>query len=215
MHPINPKRGTAYLAAILLTLSPLASGTGTNPESRRLAVADAMLNMMDSMGMFGRSSDTQDGSGDLAGQTWGGMSQGMGYSPWNAMEQGMGYQPWAGMTPGMARQPWGTMNQFPFRMPWPQASAASSRTARLDGEWRSSTGEHLWVRNGRFHLQSGANRSINGLIAVRGKLLSMYLPRLKRSLVYEFAQYQGRLALRDARGNLFLYRKQGGAVGTR
>jgi hypothetical protein len=79
--------------------------------------------------------------------------------------------------------------------------------APLNGLWLSNTGERLWIRDCRFQLQSGSGRSVTGFVEIRDRVLAMYLPAQRRNLYYEYAEHQGRLALRDAGGQLFLYRR--------
>jgi hypothetical protein len=85
--------------------------------------------------------------------------------------------------------------------------AMPATAAPLNGVWLSNTGERLWIQDCRFQLQSGSGRNVSGFLEIRDRVLAMYLPEQRRNLYYEYAEHQGRLALRDPQGQLFLYRR--------
>jgi hypothetical protein len=84
----------------------------------------------------------------------------------------------------------------------------ADRGARLDGDWKGRGGEWLLIRSPYFRLLSGRGQKVDGMLQLRGKLLSLHTARGRRPWVYEFAEDKGRLVLRDRDGNLFLYRRQ-------
>jgi hypothetical protein len=185
-------------APISLILLSLLTGTApqqaeaANSGSRGLAMADAMLSMMDAMGMFGRDAG-------------GGFDPGRGFSqPWGSVPGGFGSLPWASGWPGPGSS---GANAWDPRSWWGQASGTS-----LDGSWVGRTGERLWIGSGRFRLESGANREIEGLLRLRDKILALYSPAHDRSWVYEYAEHEGRLALRDTQGRIYLYRRARGTT---
>jgi len=166
-----------------LAFSPVAAaGSG----DRRAAMADAMLNMMGAMGFGGADqADTRGSNLDPAN----------GGAPWGAF---MGAMPGSGAVSPDMMERWS-------RRPWspPNLGAPSS----LDGVWLSDSGERLTIRGERFRLEAGPGRASEGVLRLRGTLLALYQPGINRTWTYEYAVHEGRLALRDAQGQLFLYRR--------
>lgn len=84
----------------------------------------------------------------------------------------------------------------------------SDPSTPLDGKWRGQSGELLVISGGRFRIYQGREHFQEGQIRVDGQsVLSMRSGGGKISRSYEYALHQGRLALRDADGNLLLYRR--------
>jgi hypothetical protein len=77
----------------------------------------------------------------------------------------------------------------------------------LDGVWEGREGGLLIVQGPRFRLYAPTHAHIDGLIQQRGDRIAMYTPRDDVARPYEFALQQGRLVLRDAAGQLYLYRR--------
>jgi hypothetical protein len=77
----------------------------------------------------------------------------------------------------------------------------------LDGIWEGRAGGLLIVQAHRFRLYSGQGGYIDGLIQQRGDRIDIYDPARDIVRPYEFAQHQGRLVLRDAAGQVYLYRR--------
>jgi hypothetical protein len=77
----------------------------------------------------------------------------------------------------------------------------------LDGIWEGRAGGLLIVQAHRFRLYSGQGGYIDGLIQQRGDRIAIYDPARDIVRPYEFAQHQGRLVLRDAAGQVYLYRR--------
>jgi hypothetical protein len=204
------------LTLILACLSAAAPTTGTTAGDnfgRGLTMAEAMMNMMERMGMFGSGTQDTPGSTTPPGEPWNPWRQDFAGSPntaWRALPQGFGLAPGAvGAT--------APRNRFRPPQGWggaaPESQGAQGPASQLEGDWQSNTGERLRIHAGRFRLQSGPTRTAEGMIRLNGRLLSLYLPELRRTLVYEYAEYQGRLALRDAEGRIFLYRRTTGTGG--
>ncbi len=82
------------------------------------------------------------------------------------------------------------------------------RGGRLNGLWRGRGGEWLLIRGPYFRLLSGRGQQVDGMLRLHDNLLSLFTGRGQKPWVYEFAEDQGRLVLRDRQGNLFLYRRQ-------
>ena len=73
--------------------------------------------------------------------------------------------------------------------------------------WLGRSGELLVVRDGRFRIYLNRDRHRQGKLRILGKSLYMHDPRTKTTNKYEFATQKGRLVLRDADGQLLLYRR--------
>lgn len=78
---------------------------------------------------------------------------------------------------------------------------------RLDGIWEGRDGGLLIVRGSRFRLYQFNAGFIDGLIQERGQRIALYDPNTNSARPYEFALQSGRLALRDAAGKVYLYRR--------
>jgi hypothetical protein len=189
----------SFVAVLLLANAVGDQAQAADAGSRRLAIAEAMTNMMDAMGLFGQSSDSS-----LSGSNRGWSE------PWNSFSPGT----WgsSGM-PGWGPSGWrGAMPQQMMRW-WqpPQAYGprSGSRALALEGSWISNTGERLLLSRDRFRLQSGPSRIAEGLVEMSGNRLALHLPKYNATWVYEYALHEGRLALKDSRGRLYLYRRAG------
>ncbi|ESQ09722.1 MAG TPA: hypothetical protein DDY14_13020 [Chromatiaceae bacterium] len=106
---------------------------------------------------------------------------------------------------------------MPKQMPWslpdmqqmpqiPGMPTGWQRTA-LEGIWEGREGGLLIVQAQRFRLYSPTGGYVEGLIQQRGDRVALYVPRQDSVRPYEFAQHQGRLVLRDAEGQVYLYRR--------
>ena len=80
--------------------------------------------------------------------------------------------------------------------------------AGLNGVWMGRAGEWLLIKAPYFRLMSGRGQHLDGMFRLRDDLLIMQTQQSDRPWLYEFAEDQGRLVLRDRQGNLFLYRLQ-------
>ena len=78
---------------------------------------------------------------------------------------------------------------------------------RLDGVWEGRNGELLIVQGSRFRIYPGSAGYVDGYIQLRGDRLALYSPSDESARPFEFAESEGRLALRDAQGQLCLYRR--------
>lgn len=81
------------------------------------------------------------------------------------------------------------------------------QSTRLEGIWEGRDGGLLIVQNHRFRLYQPGSGYVDGLIQQRGNRVALYNPATGAALPYESAQQRGRLVLRDAAGQLFLYRR--------
>ena len=113
--------------------------------------------------------------------------------------------PLPGGMPG-AVPDWGArMQQMPGMVQLPNIPGWQ-RTS-LDGIWEGRDGGLLIVQAHRFRLYSPHGDYIDGLIQQRGDRIAIYDPEHDVARPYEFAQHQGRLVLRDADGQVYLYRR--------
>jgi hypothetical protein len=163
----RPRRYRSLFLACCL-LFPIA-GNGASDQTS--VMAEAMLKMMEGMGLFGNADSWRD-----MAESW----RGQGGTIWDQ-----------------------DTKKDTGEKPEPVAD-----DHRLNGIWMGRAGEWLLIRAPYFRLLSGRGQQVDGMLRLRGKLLSMYLSPRQEPQRYEFAEDQGRLVLRDRNGNLFLYRRQ-------
>ena len=197
------RRGVSYMARACciaaLLLSPLLQADDTS----RNAMADAMTRMMEAMGFLGDDKPSGMMPMDPSSLTMPGMMPGM--------IPGMGqFDP-----SQFARQPWSSAMQNPAKAfgmdqmmdlkPQLPSMPGWQRTG-LDGIWEGRAGGLLIVRSHRFRLYS-TQGYVDGLIQQRGDRIALYDPLRGTARPYEFAEHQGRLVLRAADGQVYLYRR--------
>lgn len=179
-----------YVARLLLLhacVAPLPAAAADG-WGRGQTMAGMMLNMMDAMGRLSRDyTDSRNRSEDGFTRAWESMAPDMG-------------APAAPRSPDVSDPAWKT--EGPNRLP-PTATAAN----RLEGNWLGRGGERLTIRGSRFRLEGGPDRLLEGVLQIRGRLLALHSPRHRQTWIYEYAEQDGRLALRGARGPLLLYRR--------
>lgn len=209
----------SVLLLLLLIVAPLQSGRAAGSDAAN-AMAAAMEQMMEAMGMLGDDHDSSPLPAFPQGMP--GMGA-MGYSPWWPWAQ----MPWGQMPgygafadpiqafgmPGLAEQ---MASQVPGqfsdqagaqRWGMPAAPWGQGSTEPLDGIWEGRDGGLLIVRATRFRLQAAQGGYIEGLIRREGDQLAMYEPETGSVRVYELAIHHGRMVLRDSGGNTYLYRR--------
>ena len=150
----------------------------------------------------------------------GGMPMNWGSLPWSqgAMPSWPGGEiPWSQGTmpawPG-TQMPW-TGSPVNRRAPSPGSAGSlfpdtglSTTPAELYGSWQGKSGEVLMIGNGRFRIYRDRDNFREGLLTLEGQnRLTMQDPASGNVRRYEYAVHQGKLALRDEAGNLFLYRR--------
>ena len=84
-------------------------------------------------------------------------------------------------------------------MPWTGTS--------LDGLWEDNQGGLLIVQGGFYRLYSACRGYIEGQIRVQTDRVELSNRTENFTQTFEFALDQGRLALRDQNGQLYLYRR--------
>ncbi|MCP3666980.1 MAG: hypothetical protein GY696_31560 [Gammaproteobacteria bacterium] len=100
--------------------------------------------------------------------------------------------------PPLQRRPSNTPNPFPATQP----------STQLDGSWQGRNGEVLVIRQGQFRLYPNRTTHKQGLLTIRGpRLLLMHDPETNSQRFYEYAEQQGKLALRDQNGNMLLFKR--------
>ena len=155
--------------------------------SRPQTMAGTMLDMMDAMGQFSRDYiDSRNRSQDEFPQAWESMTP----------DSSAPTEP---MSPATTDHP-------PSAEHRGRLSPKASAKTRLEGDWLSPGGERMMIRGARFRLEAGPDRLLEGVLQIRGKLLALHSPRHRQTWIYEYAKQKGRLALRNAQGQLLLYR---------
>ncbi|MES9957601.1 MAG: hypothetical protein ABW086_11160 [Sedimenticola sp.] len=194
---------------ILLTLLCLAVSV-TRAENldypnRYNGMAESMMDMMDA---FSSAYEKRKGSGSMgfnSPQSGFGSMPGFG----NPMSPMSGFGMPNNFNPGS--MPFNSFGGAPAYNPWramPQFAPAPSITEQLDGSWQGQAGDMLVIRNGRFRIYRDKDNFREGRIHIENEqILSMQELSSGQSLRYEYAEQEGRLALRDEWGNLLLYRR--------
>jgi hypothetical protein len=77
----------------------------------------------------------------------------------------------------------------------------------LDGLWEAAGGGLLIVQGSNFRLYANNGAYVDGGIQMNGSRVRMVSRRSRFTLDLEYAQDQGRLAMRDERGRVYLYRR--------
>lgn len=194
------------LVALSLALVPGAAFA--EASASRQAMAEAMSRMMEAMGFLGSGSSTSNpmsglgmpspfgmpglglGMGSMPGMPFGGgqMDQygQMGKDWMDRFSQGLPPGLPQGL-PGMAQMPW----------------SGSS----LEGVWEGASGGLLIVQGAFYRLYAPGGGYVDGRIEISGQQLRMWSPEAGFDLGFEYAQDQGRMALRDQGGQLYLYRR--------
>ncbi len=182
---------------ILLFLVAGAAAPGVFAAADNVRVfAEAMARMMDAMGLLG--------DGDLAPPLTGNPpSAGPGPWPGFGVPFGMAQVPWPGMPGAGASSSGAWMQYMPGMLQLPPGWQRTS----LDGIWEGRDGGLLIVQAHRFRLYSSRGDYIEGLIQQRGDRIAFYDPEHDVARPYELAQHRGRLVLRDAAGQVYLYRR--------
>jgi len=179
------RRSGRFIAGLLFVFLflPWLSVWGAEGSAGREAMADAMSRMMEAMGLMGSG-------GEAARAMTNGGGPGMSAVPGMPLDQAgeVGRQMMEGMVSGGAGG-----------MPWTGAA--------LGGIWESAGGGLLIVEGGHYRLYAPNWAFVDGTLQVTGDRVRMVSRRAGFSLEYEFALDQGRLALRDAQGQVFLYRR--------
>lgn len=210
--PVSHPRWLVLAGLVLLASG--ASATGADNSASRSAMADAMARMMEAMGLFGSGTDP-------ARSMYGGMP-----SPFGMPGSAMGMPGMPGGAMGMpfgggsqmdqAGRMGGAMwDQFSRSVPgaahlpqMPQVPPSPWSGSTLEGPWEAAGGGLLLVQGPYYRLYSPNGGFVDGTIQVTGDRVRLSNGRAGFDLEFEYAlDQEGRLALRDQSGQIYLYRK--------
>lgn len=174
----------------------------------RSAMADAMVRMMEAMGLFGAA------GGALSGGSPG-VPNPMGMSGWPSGFGAMPGVPGAGAMPfpgGSQMDPTSQMGQMGQMMerfdPGSAMSGAMPWAAGpLEGIWEGSDDGLLIVQGARYRIYAPFSGYIDGDIRITGDRIELTNRREGFGQEFEYALDQGRLVLRDRQGQIYLYRR--------
>jgi hypothetical protein len=88
-----------------------------------------------------------------------------------------------------------------------EGAGQTAGSGGLDGLWEASGGGLLIVEGGHYRLYAPYGGYVDGDLQVTGTRVQMSSRRAGFKLDFEYALDQGRLAMRDARGQVYLYRR--------
>ncbi|MFZ0788896.1 MAG: hypothetical protein WAM94_04655 [Chromatiaceae bacterium] len=196
------------LAALSLYLL-CSPGARADSGASRQAMADAMARMMEAMGFLGSGAST---ANSMARGQMPGMPSPFGMPGWGMGMPGMPGMPSGGMPfsggnqMDQAGRMGGTMmDQFSQtvpgmgQMPWSGSA--------LDGVWEVAGGGLLIVQGGNYRLYAPDGGYVDGALQISGDRLQMANTRAGLVLQFDYALDQGRLAMRDQNGQVYLYRR--------
>jgi hypothetical protein len=205
-HMTRPAVLSRTFALMLLAVNAAALPISGALADTREAMADAMVRMMEAMGLFDPSAMSSMPLGapfGTPGMTPGFSGFGMpGPAPWTMPSQ----DPSGAMT--RSRE---MMKQFSDRMGMPGDMPSGmfpwAPGARLEGVWEGRDGELLIVQGNRFRIYPGHTGYVEGHFQLSGDRLALYNPADDNVRAFELAESEGRLVLRDEAGSLYLYRR--------
>ncbi len=165
-----------------------------------------MLTMMDAMG-------------DLAQRYKhnGNWSLGSGFSPYSSLYGLSGNplnlystpgSPWMGGMPMQSPVP--GLGGLPAQPGFPQSPGMPQFTPSLspvDGIWLGRGGEIVLVMYGHFRIYASAEVYQDGRFEILGDRLVMYDPQSERRMVFDYYLEDGRMMLRNAAGDLLLFKQ--------
>ena len=210
-------RGARLLcAALALAAAPVVCDTGQGPDQAREMMADAMSRMMEAMGFLGSGAEgaRSMASGQMPGFSsmpgWGMPGWGMpgGMPGWPSMSA-----PFGGSDPmsQAGRMGEGLMEQMPRGIPgMPPGVGMPSMPwsgGLLEGVWEGAGGGVLIVQGPYYRLYSPTGGFIEGRLELGSGDLRLHNAAAGFDRRFDFALDQGRLALRDEGGQVYLYRQ--------
>jgi hypothetical protein len=89
----------------------------------------------------------------------------------------------------------------------PGAGTSPFSDGSLNGIWEAAGGGLLIVAGGNYRLYAPNWAFVDGILQVAGGRIRMMSRRAGFSLEFEYALDQGRLAMRDSNGQVYLYRR--------
>jgi len=165
-------------------------------EAMASAMADAMVRMMEAMGLFGGGSFGR----------WGGVPALSGLmQPYGSL-MGVPGGSWGGAMADPSRA-YG-LGSDALRQMYQGASGDGGWGGDgLNGVWEGSGGDLLIVQGGRYRLYAPQDQYIEGLLQQQASRVALYNMQDGRTQIFDFATQDGRLALRAANGQVYLYRR--------
>jgi hypothetical protein len=208
-----PALGLGLVCAMLtLVGTPAASDSG----EARAAMADAMSRMMEAMGFLGSGAES-------ARSMASGQMPGLSGMPGWGMPGSMGMPGWPGMSAPFGsgdpmsqagRMGEALMEQMPQGIPgmppgaaMPQMPSMPWSGGLLQGVWEGASGGVLIVQGPYYRLYSPTGGFIDGRLELRSGELRLYNPSAGFDRRFDYALDQGRMALRDEGGQVYLYRQ--------
>ncbi len=110
-----------------------------------------------------------------------------------------------GSMPDTSKDSWGRAGEVGRQMM--EGLGKAQQAGGLDGLWEAAGGGLLIVQGGNYRLYAPNGAYADGVIQVSGPRVQMVGRRASFTLDLEYALDQGRLAMRDARGRVYLYRR--------
>jgi hypothetical protein len=199
---MNGKPPTLVLLCAL-ALAPVAHGLADDARGPRELMADVMVRMMETMGMFGGALGAgKDGTPPwptLPGMTPFGVMGMPGVSP-----MGMPVQD-PSKAIGMGTE---MMKQF-SQGATGLAGATAAGDGVIDGVWQGSGGDVLIAQDGRYRIYAPQDQYVDGWFQLQPNRIALYNAQDGHTQIFEYATHEGRLALRGSDGQVFLYRRFG------
>jgi hypothetical protein len=199
---MNGKPPTLVLLCAL-ALAPVAHGLADDARGPRELMADVMVRMMETMGMFGGALGAgKDGTPPwptLPGMTPFGVMGMPGVSP-----MGMPVQD-PSKAIGMGTE---MMKQF-SQGATGLAGTTGAGDGAIDGVWQGSGGDVLIAEGGRYRIYAPQDQYVDGWFQLQPSRIALYNAQDGNTQIFEYATHEGRLALRGSDGQVFLYRRFG------
>ena len=203
-------------ALILLLITAAVNSAADNAGSNRYGrMAESMIDMMNAFS----SAYQKRGQGESAsprspwpssGGSW--LPNSGTLSPWGMSPWSMGAGPWSqagNMMPWSQWSPPGFSGGPQDPGAWTGRGMSAPPGTNLNGDWHGPSGEVLMVRNDRFRIYLSQDHYREGhLRIIDSQRLSMQDPSTGHEREYEYARHQEKLVLRDAAGNLLLFKKR-------
>ena len=177
---------------LMLSHLPLTAALAQPTPTPAEAMAQAIARMMESMGLTGQTPAAGVGALPLS----------------SALNPAAVLSPWSTPTPDQAIQQAGVVAETTWQtMQGALNAAAPLSGAALEGLWEDNQGGLLIVQGGFYRLYSACRGYIEGEIRLQAAQVELSNHTENFTQTFEFALDQGRLALRDQQGQLYLYRR--------
>ncbi|MBK1699410.1 hypothetical protein [Thiococcus pfennigii] len=185
------KTHLAALISLALALPAVAAAQADDASRNRAAMADAMTRMMEAMGFLGQG-------GPSPGTGWWGGPAGLPTMP--SLGNPVPYYGMDGMDDMFERLPQG--------VPMPGESATPPwQAGPLEGLWESPDGGLLIVQGNHYRLYRPCAGHVDGTLQVGADRLLLRNRSQGIEHSFDMARQDGRLALRGADGQIYVYRR--------